>query len=218
MVEAAAYSEAFDCLVLTLPWNNFIAGPPPIPEDMSRAARSYPEDDASLSKITNWYPIAVGKAPLEIARLACQRTNLWYDSELRSRYADWVLVVPVILTIVFLSVGLIQRLVLGDLVLAVGAPSAPLLVWAIREHFKQRDAAESQRRLMAVVESLWRDIFEKRVGLDDLTDRSREFQDAILERRRSAPLLFPLVYHLMRPYMEQDMNRGAEARISELGY
>jgi hypothetical protein len=218
MVEAACYSEAFDCLVLSLPWNSFVAGPSPLPEHISRAARSYPGNEASMSKIKNWYPIAVGRAPLEIARLACQRTNLWYDSELRSRYADWVLFIPVILTTVFFGVGLFRQLSLGDLMLAVGAPSAPLLLWAIREHFKQRDTAASQHRVMADVESLWQDIQQKHVGFESLATRSRDFQDAILQRRRSAPLLFPLVYHLMRPSMEQDMNKGAEARLSELGY
>jgi hypothetical protein len=45
--------------------------------------------------------------------------------------------------------------------------------------------------------------------------RSREFQDAIFNRRASNPLIFPMIYNLMRSKMETSMNAGAEALLQD---
>lgn len=89
---AAKIGEAFDCEVLSLPWNRFVAGRPAEPETVAEAASAWRGGDETL---VDWYPAAVGRAPLHLARIICQRTNLWYDAKLRRHYGTWILTAAV---------------------------------------------------------------------------------------------------------------------------
>jgi hypothetical protein len=43
--------------------------------------------------------------------------------------------------------------------------------------------------------------------------KSREFQDAIFQRRVANPLIFPLVYRIMRDEFEKQAQAGADALL-----
>ncbi|RAN39074.1 hypothetical protein HY26_17140 [Hyphomonas sp. GM-8P] len=216
--QAAKLSELFDCYVLELEWNEFVAGEEPTPESVSFAASKFSSSANAVGKLMNWYPVSVGRAPIHIARLACQRTNLWYDAELRRRYSDWVVVIPLLIVAVFFAVGLGANLLFSELVLAIAVPLTPLLIWSIREHFRHRDTAASQQALRASADALMKSVKSGPVVVSDLEAKSREFQDAIYLRRRANPLVFPVVYSLLRNDMERDMNAGAEELLERMGY
>ncbi len=58
------------------------------------------------SKLRDWYSDIDDTAPLVLARIVCQRTNLWYDSSLRRSYGKllvWFVVLVVVLLIVVAS-------------------------------------------------------------------------------------------------------------------
>ena len=46
--------------------------------------------------------------------------------------------------------------------------------------------------------------------------RSRFFQDEIFEHRKNNPLVFDVIYRLLRPRHENQMNKGAEDLVEEL--
>jgi predicted pore-forming effector associated with SMODS systems len=58
------------------------------------------------TKSDDWYASAVGGLPLHIGRLACQRSNCWWDSKQRRRYAVWVIAVVVLIFAVVLGLSL----------------------------------------------------------------------------------------------------------------
>lgn len=215
--DAAKHAEEFDCFVLQLPWNDFLCGPRHAPETVSRAASAFQNDTKSAAKIRDWYPTVVGAAPIQHARLACQRSNLWYDAELRKRYSNLVIALPIIVFVVFLIVGLLGDLRFPDLILSVAVPAAPILLWSFRERFRHGDTARAQQSLMSTVESLWIDMKSSDIEPKALLLKSREFQDAIYQRRQSSPLIFPFVYRFYRTSMETEMNFGAAERLQELG-
>jgi hypothetical protein len=214
--QAAKIAELFDHEVLELPWNDFVAGGKLDPEDIQAAAASYPTDQKSLAAIKDWYPPAVGKAPLFIARIACQLTNLRYDATLRRRYADWVMALPVIIAIVIAVSWASLNLSFSDVVLSLLAPASPIMVWALRERFRHKDTATGQEAVKQAAESLWSRVTT--CSDAECTAKAREFQDAIYQRRVSSPLIFPAVYHALRDEMEEQMNRGAEERLSQIGF
>ena len=84
---AARVQESFDCDVLSLPWNCLKAGNRPDPELVKERSEKYKKWAAKLPPLTNWYSSAIGDLPLHIGRLACQRSNCWWDSKQRRRYA-----------------------------------------------------------------------------------------------------------------------------------
>jgi hypothetical protein len=79
----------------------------------------------------DWYAGIPEQAPLQLARIVCQRTNLWCDSSLRRRYGK-LLIAVVILVLLGLIIGAaVRNLTVIDLV-AVAATISPALIWAIR--------------------------------------------------------------------------------------
>lgn len=212
---AAKICEEFDTLVLKLPWNAFVCGHHVDPETIAAAASKW-KGEEKLKSIQDWYPPSVARAPLHLARIICQRTNLWYDSTLRRRYAfatgalTWAVVVGLFLA------GLFAGMTMLDFVITLMTPAAPVLIWLIREHFRQSDTADAQETVKAEAEALWQ-LAKRGACLEpECLEKSRAFQNSIYLRRASSPLIFPFVYRLLRSDMEEQMRVGADKMLREL--
>jgi hypothetical protein len=204
---AAKVGESFDCAVLALPWDRFNAGDPLEIEDIHAAARAYAlhQDDSGLR---DWYPVAAGQAPLHLARIICQRTNLRYDSQLRRSYGTIVVsIASAILLLLFVG-GFAQDLKLSDWVLTM-APASPILTWAAREYYRQNDTADSLEEHLRAAKALWARALAGECDADHCLAQSREFQNAIYYRRASSPLIVPLLYRFKRLHLEDNMNEAA---------
>lgn len=211
---AAKIAEAFDCEVLSLPWNAFVAGKQAETETIVAARAAWRGGEG---KLTNWYPVAVGAAPLHLARIICQRTNLWYDAKLRRHYGAWVLVFAAVLLAGLVIAASFTGLTVALLISTVLPPAAPVLIWSLREYFRQRDTAEAQETAKAEADTLWAQAKAGDCAEPDCLARSREFQNAIYARRVSSPLMLPGVYRILRPAMENEMNKSAEVYLAEIG-
>ncbi|WP_051000260.1 S-4TM family putative pore-forming effector [Bradyrhizobium diazoefficiens] len=206
---AAKISEEFDCGVLEMPWNSFVAGKREDAEVLDAAARRWSGDAAS---ITGWYVGIPPAARHTMARLVCQRMNLQYDASLRRKYGTY-LIFGACISFVALTVGaVVEDLKLIDFA-AVAATISPAMFWAIREHFRQSDSAKANETLKGEAEKFLESI--RRSGCDDAEcgRRSRELQDAIFQRRVANPLVLPLVYRLLRGELEQQAHAGADALL-----
>lgn len=211
---AAKICEEFDVAVLGLTWNKFAAGRRPDPEAIAGAAARWRGDDRGLK---NWYPATVGMAPLHLARIICQRTNLWYDAELRRYYGGWVLAVAAALLLLLIGVAWARAATIELFIAAGLAPAAPILIWSLREVFRQRDTAEAQDATKADAEALWERAKTGECDDAECLRLSREFQNSIYARRVSSPLMLPLIYRTRRAKMESQMNQGADAYLAETG-
>lgn len=211
---AALVCEAFDCALLEMPWNRFATGKPVDPEVVANADRRWPKGEA---KLENWYPVIVGKAPIHVARVVCQRTNLWYDAKLREDYGRYLFLGAFLIVAALAVAGLAVKLDFADFVATILAPATPIVGWAIREAFRQRDAAEAQRTTKSEADALWELIVLGDCPTDECTRRSREFQNSIFQRRVGNPLIFPMIYDRLRDDMEQDMNLAAEVLLRQIG-
>jgi hypothetical protein len=210
---AAKICEQFDCLVLDLPWNGFVAGERAETEDIRSAERSWTQrrDDDTLR---DWYPLAAGAMPLALARIVCQRTNLRYDSQLRRSYGAVILIVVVLVLLGLLVAGLAQDLNLTAWILTL-APATPLLSWAGREYFRQRDTAEQLEELMKKARGLWQEALDGACDEDACREVSRELQNAIYLRRATSPLVMPYLYKIKRLRLEDEMNDAANNFLEE---
>lgn len=214
---AAKLQEQFDCIVLHLPWNGFAVGPKLDAEDVHEAARAYARRGGTDDALKGWYPAVVAQAPLHLARLICQRTNLWYDGKLRRRYGGIVLTAGWILFGALFVAGLALKLSLTDFVVTILVPAAPFLTWVTRERHRQSDTADQLDAIRQAETALWTEACAGQCAPEHCLARSREFQDAIYARRAGSPLIFPFIYWIMRSDLEDQMNAGAEQRMRELG-
>jgi len=206
---AAKISEEFDCGVLKMQWNEFVAGKREDAEAVDAAARRWNDNESSIK---GWY---TGISPLvrhSAARLVCQRMNLQYDALLRKKYGTY-LIWGAGLSVIALIVGSAMRdLKLLDFV-AIATTVSPAIFWAVREQFRQSDAAATNETLKGEAEKYLASV--KTNGCDDAEceKRSRELQDAIFQRRVANPLVLPFVYRAMRSELEQQAQAGADALL-----
>jgi SMODS-associating 4TM effector domain len=210
---AAKIGEQFDCSVLEMPWDQFTVGDKVEAEDIHSAAKTYASRHND-SALRGWYPEAVGTVPLHLARIICQRTNLRYDSRLRRSFGFIIKVGSYCLVIALVVSGLIQNLSMTAWVLTL-APATPILAWAGREYYRQFDTAEVLDSLMKEAKKLWVDTLAGRCTVDHCLRTSREFQNAIYNRRANSPLVLPFLYRFKRLTLEDEMNEGAAEFIRE---
>lgn len=211
---AARVQEAFDCDVLALPWNDVKAGKWPDPELVFEQSEKYKKWAAKMPPLENWYAPAVGELPSHIGRLVCQRSNCWWDSKQRRRYAAWVISVVVLLFVVLLSLSLGHNFTIEDFVLKVTAPLAPALLLGLRQFSEQREAANRLDSLQNHAERLWKDALSG-MSVVEINVRARSLQDEIFENRRKSPLVFDAIFKRLRRDYEIQMNHGVDEFVSE---
>ena len=214
--KAAQIQELFDCKVLELDWPTWKIPHRPDPEEIFSECVNYGKKHPNLEPLYDWYPIAVGKLPLVKARFLCQRTNVWYDSSLRHRYASAIAILLGIYCIIIFIIGLSQGLTLERVILGVITPLSPALYWGIREYRSQITVAHDLDRLKEYSEDLLDEIVKENPSPQIAATKSRFFQDEIFEHRKNNPLVFDKIYHSLRDKQESWMNKGAEDLVEEL--
>lgn len=210
----AQTQELFDCDVLGLEWNEVRCSPKPESEVINEAAEDY-RRTGDTSGHPNWYPVEVGRLPLPLARLICQRAAVWWDMSQRRRYANWLVGIVGVLIVGVVGVSFTANHLVRDMVLSVYVPIAPAVVWAFREYRRQREAVASLERLKAKIENFFTDTIAGRRDLPALQYFSRSIQDMIFDGRSKNPLLFNTIYRLWRKKNELRMNEKAEEMVKE---
>lgn len=211
---AARIQEAFDCDVLSLPWNELKAGKRPDPELVKEQAEKYSKWANRMPPLNNWYSVEVSDLPLHVGRIACQRSNCWWDANQRRRYAVVVIAAVVIVFVAVLWMALAGGLTVEDFVLKVVLPLAPALVLGIRQFTEQMEAANRLDKLKEHAERLWNDALNGK-SERAMTTASRVLQDEILENRKRSPLVFDVVFKRLRGAYEEQMNHGAAELAAE---
>lgn len=211
---AARVQEAFDCDVLQLPWNSLKAGKRPDPELEDEQAQNYEKRAKVMPALTNWYPPTVDVLPLHLGRLICQRSNCWWDSKQRRRYAAVLLGTIVVVFLTISALSLRGGLSLENFLLKVVAPLSPGVVFVFRQFNEHRESAARLDKLKEHIESAW----ENALGgapVDSVTQLSRGLQDEILDNRRKSPPVIDALFKRLRTAYERQMNRAAEEYISQ---
>lgn len=222
---AATIQQLFDCELFQMNWQDFNIGLQPNRETIFRENAQYkknPSYPKLARNLRDWYPIAIGELPLPLARLVCQRTNCWWDGELRRQYSGWIITILSILAVTILLIGLIGGLTLEKFFLVVVAPLAPALTLGITQYRENMQAASTLDRLRDKAEETWSRTLRQHETPEALYTASVQLQDAIFDNRAHSPLIFNWFYNWLRDEKQESMNQGAEALVQEarkaLGY
>jgi SMODS-associating 4TM effector domain len=212
--DAARVQELFDCDVLSLPWNEIKAQSRPDPELIRDEAEKYQRRAASMPPLTNWYAPEVAELPPHVARIACQRSNCWWDAKQRRRYAATIIIAVTAVFVLVLLIAMVNGLTLGDFVLKVAAPLLPAILMSVRQGAEQTETASRVDRLKQHAERLWGDAFSGESKTDSAL-KARMLQDEILENRKNSPLVFDLIFKHLRGRYEVQMNHGVAELVVE---
>ena len=210
---AAKIQELFDCQVLSLPWNELKAGKKPDPEVVHAHAKKFAAAE-SMEVLRDWYPPAAATMPNEIARVICQRANVYWDSKLRRRYA-WALAAAafiVTLGLVWLSAHTETRL--QDFVVFLLSPMASTYALAYRQFTEHREAAERLDRLKDHANKLFNEVIGG-MSADAARAESRALQDEIFDGRKRNPPIFDFIFKMFHRENEDEMNTAADTLVME---
>lgn len=214
--KAAKIQQIFDCEVLKFNWASLNCGVRVEPETIIDASNRYKHKKRNLTKLQNWYPVSVGQLPIHQARIICQRSNVWWDAQLRRRYSKWIVFILFSLTVVVFLIGLIGGLTLEKFLLAVLAPLTPAFVFGLRQYTEHNEAAVRLDRLRENAEVLVQELINGRYTPQDLERESYSLQTQIYDNRRRSPLILDWLYSRLRSEDEEKMNKGAESLVREL--
>lgn len=209
----AKLQEQFDTEVFRLPWNRFVTGAQVEHEDV-RSLSAKPLSKTREAHFQAWYEACVGRLPLHLARLVCQRTNISYDARLRRKYGNRLLILTIVFGVSVLYAGLTMGLEFPDLIMTLVVPFMPVLTWALKERLQHANTAASLTNLGGEWDKIWAKAL---TGADAtaITTESRALQDAIYQHRERSPLVFDWVYSWFRSSNEDEAHHAAEEFVAK---
>jgi len=229
--KAARCQELFDTKVLSMRHNSVVAGPPLSMEEIDSVQVNV-ESIESLSEtekeyFLNWYKGIDEKLPLSVARVICQRMNVFYDKALREQYV-WALgIASALISSILIIVGVTKELPVGDLLATWVSPLIPLITIVGKEICQQRATYSPTKNLCGELEGLYQEaiasvsstsngarVISKNSEL--MLQKSRQIQDAIFRHRENSPLIFDFFYKWRRPSNEKVAEKSAKRSFNEV--
>ncbi|MGV3524069.1 MAG: S-4TM family putative pore-forming effector [Candidatus Sericytochromatia bacterium] len=211
--KAAQIQEKFDCIVLSLPVSRSRATTGFLPEDVIENSKAQIEKYGT-EKLKDWYSPELSVLPIHVARIACQRTNCWWDGDLRKKVSSFLLffMFSIIISIALLSVYFKTDSV--SLLLDLGV-FIPTIVFCIKQRQAQNDACSRLKDILKDAEKIYDDILNKKLSEEEATEKSRRLQDEIFDHRSKSPFILDFIYFLKRDQNELLMNKSSEQFASD---
>ncbi|HOB58900.1 MAG TPA: S-4TM family putative pore-forming effector [Methanoregulaceae archaeon] len=213
--QAAIIQELFDCEVLHLQWPKWKLTERPDPELIQKESAIYLKKNQDFSALQNWYPIQIGRIPLPLARIICQRVNLKYDADLRRNYITKLLLLFIFVGIFIAALAILGGLNVETFVLVMLTPLLPLIIWGIEEYTKNIHAADHLEKLKSLSEQLWNSSIKSPIPIEQFEMESRDLQNEIFEFRKNNPLVFDWIYTLLKQSQQNQMNESTDFFVSE---
>ena len=196
-----------------MPWNSILVPERPVLEDILSASQEYQRIDSDFNGLRNWYSPAVDKLPLSVARIACQRSNVMWDSELRRKFIFWIRVLAALLFVLLLVFALIQGASVSIFLSNIGFPFLPALVLYL-ETFQNQRSIRFLTHLRVKADELWQRALSSTAG-EVLDVPSRQLQDGLFLNRKSSPLIFNWFYERYRSSQDDLMNRSSQQLVEQ---
>jgi len=211
---AARVQESFDCHVLGLRLQPIKTGKAVEHETITEYANRYRLVEPTFASLRNWYPAEVCSMPLFLARVVCQRINPWWEAKQRRLYAFVLIAAVVTLLLMLTLAGVARSTPLPDLLLTM-APLMSAIVFALRQHKENSEAADRLEKLKEHADALW---IRALAGAteDELMADCRALQDELFDHRKRTVPVFDRLYGRLRPAQEFQMHENAAQRVREL--
>ncbi len=213
-IKAAKIQELFDCDVLKIPVSPLKTVDDIAVEEVLQYYNAHIKVKTNVERIRNWYSSEVGKLPMHIARILCQRTNCWWDSKLRERYSTFLMYTGSIVFTVIMIAGLIANLTLVQVTL-IASGLIPFFQFCIKQYNDNNEAAKRLNELVAFSKQVWNEALSGNLSKEMIEGNSRRLQDEIFEHRSKSPLILDTYYKLFRDSQEELMNRSSEILVEE---
>lgn len=212
---AARIQELFDIKVFGMDWNQISVGKKPEPELIHEEAQKHGLEEEKVACLRKWYPVVIDTVPEIFGVIICQRSNVWWDSRMRRKYALFIRVILVCIALGLIGYGLYEKKDMFEFLAYIVAPLASTYVFGYRQMMEHGDAADRLDKLIELSEKIWSDTKNGK-NVDELKINCRSLQDQIFDHRRRNPPIFDFLFKWFRNENETLMNKGAETLVAEV--
>lgn len=211
---AAKIQQLFDGEVLQLSWDEILYGKKPDHDKVESYAKKF-DKSGTKAEFREWYPVATANAPLELARLLCQRTNLTWDMSLRERYNAWIWITGGLFVGIMLIFAVGFDLTFQTFFALVVAPCLPFVAVAAKTIQDNKDAIDRLAEMKQAIEDIWERMLQAGSLPPNLADFSEQIQRGIFLNRQNNPLIFDWVYNRLRDENESVAGASAQYYLDE---
>lgn len=213
---AANIQEYFDCDVLRLQCNR-IKGHRVNMEDIHKnfTKFKYTKGETEVEKIKQWYsPESIKTMPLSVARIICQRTNVWWDSSLRKKFIIDIKLYTVSLLGILFLIALLKGVSLQTFIINIIIPFSPVLIFSINQVKQNKDSIKTTEELKDKADEIWGNLISSAYDSNQLDMYSRELQNEIYVSRESSPLIFDWYYEKYKNEQQSDINFSGQEMVN----
>jgi hypothetical protein len=209
---AAKIQELFDTYLFALPWNDYVVGKKPDTEIIAEILG--PLQARDFTDLKDWYAVDAGKIDLELARFICQRSNVWWDTNLRKLYINLLVFVLVIVIGVVVIASVVVNLTVAKLIVGIILPALPFVEVAMMQIKDNWESACVTTELKGNIDTE----IDKRVNgeaVQNSASVARVFQDQIWRHRSKCPMVFDWVHKISKTRHENQMQFSVKAKVEE---
>ncbi|ACU75758.1 hypothetical protein Caci_6925 [Catenulispora acidiphila DSM 44928] len=204
--DAVRAHELYDTKLFHLPWNQSLAGSPPSPDDIVRAAERVPDHE----RYHDWYSIDLTGVAWPGDVLLCQRQSMvWSRSDHRA-YGNAVLAAGLGWFTAGLVLAVVKDLSLSDYLIKIFLPCAPAFLDTSELAHEHRQHSIAREQTENDIRELWNTY---RLAPDNLpVGETRRIQDSAFQLRRTGPRV-PTFYYRLRRSSSQHATVTATAEL-----
>lgn len=175
------------------------------------------DNGENTDELKDWYSKEILELKTNIAVLFCQRTNVYYDYNVRNNYIIVVILFFILTLLTVFLFGLLKDMKLSEFLLRLVSAIIPILIFSFNEIKNQKEAIKNIQDLQKIITSR---IDE--TGLDSNANEVaiRQIQDRIYNNRKINPLIPDFLYRLLRNKksnsLEQAMDFSISRKIQEM--
>jgi hypothetical protein len=152
--KAAKIQEDFDCTVYCLEWNELLSGDKECELEIKKSSDKYSTKRKNREDFINWYTPEIEKLSDNKAILVCQKENLGWDIEQRTKFNYFISIISIVVLVSSLIVGFYFEFTLKSLILSAIIPSWPAISFAISNYYENNEAIEDKKTLKLATEKV----------------------------------------------------------------
>jgi hypothetical protein len=214
VARAVRVQDCFDCYVLGLPWNEYLAGDEPSHELVNEAAAKF---NGNRDYHRDWYTITEDvDRPYDV--LISQRQNLVWDSRLRKAFATVLVFAWIVWFVVEVVIGVAIDISLSNFLLVFVVPGLPAFIAGIELTLSNWRTAQIRDQLVSMWNRVWRRALVDPTAVNQ--SELRQIQDAIYVCRTRTTQVPNWLQKLKRSKYEADSDASLDhfkRQIAEAG-
>lgn len=198
--KAAGIQQEIDTYVFKLPWDQYVCGPHPKNDIISKYSHKNNNPD---SRYENWYNIKLDALPLNACRILGMGENIEFDSSVKSKFLRDGIILS-LAAIILVTIGTYTNDVEAKDFWKYLVPMMPVILWLVNTLISIHSDKGNLNNMQDMFEGLWRRFKDgENICIEDF----KSFQIIIYLHRKGAYKIPDFYFKLHHNKLETEYSR-----------